>query len=275
MNAAANYKPPMQVRFEWIGDSFNIFMRDAGVWIAAILIAFIASVAIAAAFNGYSYVSLYDNYAHSAFSTSVFPNSPILSFAGSLISFVVNSFFGAGLYRMANLAVKGERLAIADLFSGGPFFLNFLLFHFVFSILYVLGLILCVFGVFFVTMLFYPGFAMVADGVSAGTALSLSFEKMKFDWFKGGVLAFVFLLIYAASAVPLLLGLLATVPMAIIISALAYQEMGHEDQVGHATISPQSWPPAPNAWPPAPAVPQGDAPREQPPTDDNGPEDVR
>nr|MDQ2688519.1 hypothetical protein [Armatimonadota bacterium] len=185
------------------------------------------------------------------------PLGQMLSLA---FSWVYGAFQSASLYRLAVRQVRGETVSLGDMFGGGPYFGAMLLFNLLYALASLVGIIAICVGVVVVMALLLPAPAMVADGESPTGALSRSLDAMKQDWLTATGFVFVFLLLMLASVIPCGLGLLVTVPMLHVISALAYRDMaGMPNVPGVGGVSYSA--PPPGVWPPPPTYDPPGGPR--------------
>lgn len=197
-----------------------------------------------------------------------------------LVMLLYSAYLYGGLFRMAVKQVRGEPVTFRELFSGGPLFGRMLgamvllgigayglealiglpsillaVFrpHDMGTIIVSLLLSFLVIMVLFLVLcgLLLPAFALMADGVGVFPALRRSIEAMKAQWLPATGFVFVLGLLIYASEIPCGLGLLATIPMAFLISALAYRDLAGMPNV----IPPPALafePPRPGVWPPPP-----------------------
>lgn len=261
------YAPPGRVSYGWIGESFNLFGRAAGVWVLGVLLYGIVNNIV----NGIIVHSLPNpNYAAppGPFGGSQFrfgiqygTNSNVTALGqalGLLFAWLFSSFQAASLYRVALKQVRGQPVAFGDLFSGGPCFVNVLLLNLALTALYTAGIIALCVGALVVGAFVLPATALAADGRSTGQALSESAAGMKKDWLAAVAFLLVFGLVILASVIPCGLGLFVTLPMVYLIGVLAYRDMVGMPGLGQAVPSygapaaPGVWPPAPGTWPPPP-----------------------
>lgn len=263
--------PPGKVNFGWIGEAWGLFSANMGVWILSVLLIFLVPIIVGAlvgAFVGatgglhpYTPTPGASPYAGRTFSpfetgswaTMLSGGLPLdVSLGLRLFSLLWTTFFLGGVSRMAVMQVRGQTANFADLFSGGPLFLSMLGFYLVAQILGGVGLLLCILPAFIVAGLLLPGYALIADGASLGDAFSRSIDGMKQDWLSAAGFALVLGLLVLVSAIPCGLGLLVTMPMTWLISALAYRDMVGMPNPPGAAVG--GVPPAPGVWPPPPSV---------------------
>ncbi|MEO7718821.1 MAG: hypothetical protein ABIY70_21695 [Capsulimonas sp.] len=253
VSMGSGYAPNRRVDFGWIGESWRLFSQSPAPWIVLFLINLVI--------NGILRTTLHAVFPNPNFSgntpgmpawagamnTQMSPAGQIVS---SLIGWPISSFFAACFYRMAVRQVRGETIGTGDMFEGGPYFVQMLIANFVLGVLYIGGVIACCVGVFAVAGLMLPMQAMVADGVPAMDAVTRSYNAMKSDLLNAALFSFVLVLVVLAGIIPCGLGLFATVPMAYLMGALAYRDMG--DMPGITPFAPDYGAPQPGAWPPPP-----------------------
>jgi hypothetical protein len=194
------------------------------------------------------------------------------------------AYLYGGLFRMAVQQVRGLPIELRDIFRGGPLFGRMLgaifLLGFgaygleavcmapfgltlwqhgpvaamvgtgILAFVLVIGLMLVFSG------MLLPSFALMADGDGVLTALKRSLRAMKSQWPAAAGFVFVLIVLVYASEIPCGLGLLATIPMFFLITALAYRDM-----IGMPNMAPLPAPfyaqAAAGVWPPPPtAAPQ-------------------
>ena len=256
------YQPPGRVNFGWIGEAFELFKANVGVWLVASLLAFIPTIigsiigAAAGASGAVSQPQPGENpFSNSRLLTGGLP--PGLSLGLRIFGTVYGAWLSGGVYRTAVKQVRGEPISIGDLFSGGAVFLNMLGFNIVSGIVIGIGFVLCILPGLLLTGLLFPGPALVADGESVGNALSRSFNAMKQDMWNAAGFTFVMGLLVLASVFACGLGEFVTIPMFYLVAALAYRDMIGMPGVNQAApaygaAGPGVWPPAPSAAPPPP-----------------------
>ena len=262
MPVGGAYQPPGRVNFGWIGEAFELFKANVGVWLVAVLLssvpAIISSIigAVAGASGAVSQPQPGENpFSGGRALTGGLP--PGLSLIIQAFSTVYRAWLLGGVYKTAVKQVRGEPISIGDLFSGGTVFLNMLGFSIVSGIATVLGFVLCLLPGFLVAGLLFPGAALIADGESVGNAVSRSWNAMKQDLWNAAGFVLVMGLLTFASLFACGLGEFVTIPMFYLTAALAYRDMIGMPGVNQATpaygaAAPGVWPPAPSAAPPPP-----------------------
>lgn len=293
-----------RVDFGWITESWQFFMAQTGIWIAATLALIGPALVCVIGVYAYMIATLLPSIqaaSHPAVPGAMPPPPPaifrpgnagkilVIELAVFLVFSLYSAFLYGGLFRMAVRQVRGMALSYRDIFAGGPLFgrmlgamflLGFasyalqavglgpgyvLLFRHASTVATVLtfavgGLAyLCAAAV--LPGLLLPAFALMADGVRLFPALRRSVRAMKGSWLPATGFVFVMGLLVYASELPCLIGLLATVPMIFLVTALAYRDMAGMPDV---LPPPSAFYPAaaPGVWPPPPGQ---QAPFGQPP----------
>lgn len=262
----AGYQPTGRVNFGWIGEAFELFKANSGVWIVAALMSLLPLILgfmIGAAFGASA--ALHPSQA----GAPPFGGSPGFGGAASsltgglppgvsalvrIISALYTAWLYGGIYQTAVKQVRGEPTTVADIFSGGPLMLKMLGFNIVYGLAVGIGLLLCIVPGLLLGGLLIPGFALIADGETVGNAISRSIDAMKRDMWNAALFAIVIGLLVAVSIIPCGLGLFVTVPMFYLTAALAYRDMvgmpGSPPVTGYSgygTSAPGVWPPPPDA----------------------------
>jgi hypothetical protein len=270
---------PRRVNFNWINESFNLVLRDVWIWLLALIIQYAVGFAVGEA------VQLgFTSTGHPLTVPPVGPVSPTLSgmshmftpyywiclATSSIVSLPITGFFYAGLFNMANKSVRGQKLTLSDIFSGGPNTLNFIILNFVIMIVYYVSFIVgIIIGGFVAVGLLFPAFSLTAAGKAPLAAMGDSFNAMKQDWLRSAGFVFVLGLVVMASYCCCFLPILITTPMCYIVCALAARDM--LGAIAPVEVLP---PPTPGSWPPPPNYnfPSGAPPPNQgtwPPKNDN------
>lgn len=266
MPVGGAYQPPGRVNFGWIGEAFELFKANAGVWIVGALLALIPAIvsqivqhtsghppAIPVGPNGQP------DYSNAAYWLAVFQagEPPGLYYGTQIFSSVYGAYIAAGVYRTAVKQVRGEAISVGDLFSGGPFFLPMLVYTFVSQIAIFIGMVFCILPGLLLAALLFPTTALIADGVPLGSAVSRSINGMKQDVWNAIGFLFGMGLLVIASFFACGLGEFVALPMTYLVAALAYRDMIGMPGVNQAApaygaAAPGVWPPAPSAPPPPP-----------------------
>ena len=207
---------------------------------------------------------------------------PLIFGFGIVFSFWA-AYMNGGLFRMAVRQVRGVPIEMKDIFRGGPLFGRMLGATFLLGLAgyalealcfapmglavwrhgaalaigltAALGFILVFVLVFLAYGLLLPAFALIADGVGIIPALKTSARAVKPRMWAAAGFVFVYGLLVYASELLCGIGLLATIPMAYLICALAYRDligmpnMAPPPMPFYAPAAAGVWPPAPGTWP--------------------------
>jgi uncharacterized membrane protein len=143
---------------------------------------------------------------------------------GGLVSFLVASYMLGGITNTALKAARGQPTSFGDPFSGGPFFVQFLVALIVGGIASAIGFALCIVpGVILALGISLQAYLIVDQGLSGVDALKKSWEMTKgqrLNIFLFGVLAVV---VYLAGILACVLGaLLVSAPVLMVAFAWVY-----------------------------------------------------
>jgi hypothetical protein len=255
---------PVNVKWgEWIGEGWQMFVERWQVWVLQFLI-FFAVFAIPL-IPVYAMIIMADVRATQAgdpppppppfFIPFVLIALPILMIAGA--------FLLGGVWKTAFKQLRGEPIAVRDLFSGGDVMLKIIGAYFVIGLMGMLGAILCILPAFFVMgVTYFTVPYMIERNTSVGEAVSASYEATKNNWFMY-ILFALFLGIFAGiGQYACLVGLLVTYPLTFTIVTVAYRDIfgvAGARRFGPQTVSTassyvgQNWPTPPSVVPPPPA----------------------
>ena len=278
-NPSAYMPPAKRVDFGWITESWQLFMAHTGIWVVATLAMIGPSLLFAIGVYAYMIVTMP-------------PPMPVIFRLGNmrgvltvelsaiLVFSLYSAFLFGGMFRMAVRQVRRLAPPYRDIFGGGPLFGRMLgamfLLYFASYALQVIGLgpgyvllfrhaptvatvltfvvggAAYLFAALVLPGLLLPAFALMADGVPLFPAPRRSVQAVKSHWLRATGFVFVMGLLVYASEILCGLGLLATVPMAFLVTALAYRDLAGMPDVlplpasYHPTAAPDVWPPAPS-----------------------------
>lgn len=269
------YAPPARVNFGWIGEAFELYKGNIGVWIVATLMAFVPTIvgAVIGGIFGAATAAQHPSGGQPPFESSPTPFGgqqnqltgglpPPLYLGIQVAAALYSAWLSGGLYGTAVKQVRGEAVSVNDIFSGGPLIWKMLGFNIVYGLAVGLGWCFCFVPGFLLSGLLFPAYALIADGETVGNAMTRSFEAMKRDMWNAGAFILVMGLVVLAGIIPCFVGLFVTIPMLYLATALAYRDMigmpGAVSTTGAYGVPPgygatQSgvWPPPPEARPPA------------------------
>ena len=204
-----------------------------------------------------------------------------VEFAVLFVFSLYSAFLFGGMFRMAVRQVRGLAPTFRDIFAGGPLFWRmlgamFLLYFASYAleaiglgpgyilvlrhastaataVTFVVGLVVWLCSSLALTALLLPAFPLMADGVRAFPALRRSAQAMKAHWLPAAGFVFVMGLLYYVSQLLCFLGMLVTVPMIFLVTALAYRDLAGMPDI-LPPPAPYHPPAAPGVWPPAPTA---------------------
>jgi hypothetical protein len=212
------------VRWEWISEAWNLFTKQWSVWVLMLLVMSLVGVA--------AYLPL--------IVLGMMASTSTLDEGGSIILTIVplyTLFFAVfimcampwmagGLYNAAFKQLRGERIAVGDLFSGKKYFARILGAGFLIGIAYIVGSILFVIPALIVLGLTFLTIPMIVEG-GKGTidAIKESIEITKRDWLMFTLFALALGFIAGAGGILCGVGALATYPLLFLGHALAYRDL--------------------------------------------------
>ncbi len=99
-----------------------------------------------------------------------------LSFLGSIAGMLFSSWLGIGMYIFFLKIARGQNPTIGDIFTGGPYFLTYILAMILFILMFYFGLVLCIVPGIIVSLMFSQFYFLIIDR-NAGVIDSLSLSK--------------------------------------------------------------------------------------------------
>ena len=224
-----NYGPP-KVNFGWIGEAWEIYKKAWLVW----LLLYIGPTIFGGLSLAYTFPSL--DVSVSSLQNTLHGNAatpPVTSLGTalvtdffSLVSIILTIALSCCASDIALRQVRGEVIQSDSIFRGLRNTLQMLLYWLLYYVALLVGELACCIGVTVSMGLLLPGFAMIADGATATQTVTISFERMKGDWFNAALFQLLlgcFVIIGTFCTCDL--GGLVLGPMIFIISALAYRDM--------------------------------------------------
>lgn len=234
------------VRWEWIGEGWNLFTQRWMAWVVQILVFVLAILILMIPF----YVIIFaGSMAASSMEHPEAPSALMLLLMLLLVPLMLalSAFLLAGAYKSAMKQLRGEPFSVGDLFSGADCFVRVLGVVLVIAILGSIGAMLCIIPAFIVQGLCFFAIPLVVErGMGPIAAIQASIEATKKDWLMFTAFAFVVQLIAGAGAILCYVGLLATYPLFFLITSVAYRDVfGVAGASSPQTYSP---PPPPQSW---------------------------
>lgn len=210
------------VRWEWIGEAWNLFTRQWSVWVMMLVVMFLVPVA---AYLPAIALGMMAGLAAQDGGGTIIQTLLLLY----LLFFVVimvcaMPWMAGGLYNAAFKQIRGEQIAVSDLFSGRPYFLRILGASLLIGIAAGIGSILIVGGLIIAGLTFLTIPMIVEGGKGVIDAIKESIEITKHDWIMFTLFAIALSFISGAGAIACGVGVLATMPLAFLGHALAYRD---------------------------------------------------
>lgn len=227
MQTSDNVTPNAEVSFGAISEAVEQFKENAGTWIAAVVIVFAIGVVISGISTKLATPAMPVPVPSTPGMPPVMPrpsiNVPLL-LVTSLISMIINSLLGAGLFRMATKQVRGQAIAIGDLFDFGDVAVQAIIAGILVSIMLYIGTILCIIPGLVLGGLLMFTFPLIVDKkMTAMEAISASMSALKGQWLMATIFAIVVGIIYVIGVFLCLVGILATAPIALLSIAVLYR----------------------------------------------------
>ena len=245
---------------EWIGEGWEMFAQQWQTWVLLILALLGATGLPILLF----YAAFFAGLAVLTPNTGEPVQPPLFLFL--LVPVFVTGIMAVAAYlfggaqRTALKQLRGEPIAVSDLFSGGDVFWRVLGALLLIGICAAVGAVFCIVPGLIVPGLFFFALPLIVDRkLGVIEALSASFEKTKGNWFMFALFALVVRLLAGAGSVLCGVGMLATYPLLFTIAAVAYRDCFRlKDARSFGPLSaPQAPSYAPLSWSPAPpASPQ-------------------
>ncbi len=243
------------VRWEWIGEGWNMFAQRWGAWVIHMLVFVLVIIAIVAPIYIIAIVSTV------AAGAGEQPEAPPAIFFVAMVIFyplllVAIAFLTAGTYKTAMKQLRGEPTSLGDLFSGADCFLRVLGAIFLVAILAMIGGIFCIIpGLIVQGLCFYTIPLVVERRMGPIEAIQASINATKKDWLMITLFALAVGVIASLGGILCGVGILASYPLFFTITSVAYRDVfGVAGANSPQTYSPPpppdygSNPPPPPSW---------------------------
>lgn len=217
-----------KVRFgEWITEAWTLLTAKWQTWVVMMIIYIIPIGMIYVFMQYFSYKTQPPVTDADVWKTLIenFTQSVTLGLITQFMITFVEAFFIGGIYNAAFKQINGEEISPSDIFSGTEFYVNILVASLVISVLEYAGAFLCyipsliVRGLFFMTL---P--LIIGKNLSPIDALKESFNVTKGDWVMYTLFAFVVALLSALGVIGCFIGVLFTLPLVFLTTAVAYRD---------------------------------------------------
>ncbi|MBI3721553.1 MAG: hypothetical protein HY248_03285, partial [Fimbriimonas ginsengisoli] len=146
--------------------------------------------------------------------------------AGGLITFGLAAFMLGGVYRTAFKQIRGEKISVRDLFSGGDLVFSVIGALFLIAICVNIGTIFCILpGFLAMGLLFFTLPLIVERRMGVIDAMKLSFETTRPNMWMFMLFAFVVSLLAGIGAIACYVGIIVSYPLHFLVTAAAYKDI--------------------------------------------------
>lgn len=209
--------PRPVIRFDVINQAFALFQQQMSQWVVIALV-YIIVIGVASLVLG------------------------LIPVAGQIVAGVPAMILAGGMYKAALKHIRGDMVAVADLFDIGDIVGPLIVAGILINIGVAIGTLLCILPGFVVLGLWMFSIPLVVDrGMEGVSAMRESWNALRGQWAMAAIFAFVVGLIGGVGILLCGVGVLFTAPIAILSSALLYRDFFPED----AAAGGPSYPPSP------------------------------
>ena len=209
---------PQSINTNWIGEAWKLYTAHAGIWAPATAIAIFGPLVI----DGYLVLATHTT--HKLFGVG-FEHPLPFKLAIGLFNLIFVVYMLNGLGNLAVRQVSGAPIVLSDVFSGSRNFGHTLVWCILVGTVLAAGTLLVVWPGVLVASLLIPSFALVASGQNVVDSINKSINASKSDKLNGKVVAFNLLLLLLAGVATVGLAFLVTLPIILLVSALAYRDL--------------------------------------------------
>jgi len=227
MQTPENVVPNAEVSFGAISEAVEQFKNNAGTWIAAVVIVFAISLVLSGLLAKLVTPSMPVPVPGAPGMPPVMPtpsfNFPLLLII-EIISLVINSLLGAGLFRMATKQMHGQEIGIGDLFDFGDIAAQAIIGGILVSLIIAVGSMFCLLPGLVLGGLLMFTFPLIVDKkMSATEAMSASMNALKSQWLMATVFGIVVVIVYMIGIFFCFIGILVSAPIALLSIAVLYR----------------------------------------------------
>jgi hypothetical protein len=221
------YAPQPRVRFDAIGEAWQLFTQQMGVWIGAMLVMAGSIIVLYA-------LMLVVLFATAGMQPQNSPQQPsggsiLLMFGGmgvlGLGGWVLIHFLLGGMFKMALKQIRGEMISVGDVFSETGTLPTLLIASILCGLAYFAGALLCILPGYVVQGLLMLTMPIIVDQkIGATEAMTQSWNALKNDWLVATF--FLILLSLAASlgAFACGIGIVFSAPLYFLTLAIVYRD---------------------------------------------------
>jgi len=236
-NSNSPYQRPPGIYFESIGLAWNLVKANLGLWVGAVLLMGVISYAITAPFTLGGNMVLYGNVlgTQTGFDFTKF----LMSMAIGILPGLVQNVLYTGLLYMGVKTARCEPVGIGDLFVGFQKFGSLMMGAMLLDLLYLAGFICFIIPVFYLCgVLAFVQLLILDRKMAPWDAVVASYTALKSDGWMMFLLLLVVGFISGIGVCGCCVGVLFTVPIAIVTIGLTYNNYfpGGFSQMGGAQI---------------------------------------
>ncbi|MEP7271548.1 MAG: hypothetical protein ABI882_08575 [Acidobacteriota bacterium] len=211
---------------EWIGEGWQMFANQWQSWILIMLVFILLILIPVAPLYGIMIASQLSSISDPELQTE--PPAFLFALLPVIYGVIIfcSSFLMAGAYRAAFKQLRGAKISVKDLFSGGDVFLRVVGGAILVGLLVTIGAVFCILPGLAMMGLFYFTMPLIVEGrLGVVDAMKASFERTKAHWFMFVLFALVVSLLAQIGSVACGIGVLATFPLFFTINAVAYRDL--------------------------------------------------
>lgn len=215
------YSPPTgpSIRFDVIGKAFNMVFADLGTWVVAALVLVLGVGIVESIIYFIAIIPLLSGSMGGLILTMFM--MVVMAFVVSAIANVLI----ANMYRMALIALSGQRPSVNEMFKFGSNVGNIVVGALLVGLLTALGVIACYIGAFVVGGLLMFTMPLIVDkNMPAVDAMKLSFETLKKEAVMAAVFFFVIGICAGIGGVACGIGAIFTFPVLPLSVAMLYRD---------------------------------------------------
>lgn len=238
-----------EVRWEWIGQGWELFTAQWQNWVVVALVAFVIIAVIGGPLYflmiGSSILAGANHGGDEALRSMAKGASFLVQVCFTLILSAVGMVLNGGLYRCALKQLRGGQVSVGDFFSVFDSIVPLVITGVIVSILETIGSYMCIIpGIIVSGLLMFAIPAVVDRNIGPGEALRISFDATKSNWIMFAVFGLVMRILMGLGALACCVGLLATIPLFVLTISIAYRDtLGLPGAYNPDSYSP---PPPPN-----------------------------
>lgn len=216
---------PPRIRFDVIGEAWNLFKAEMGTWVLASFVTMAAMAVCIVPLYVYMFTSMLgklDNQKPDFGQIATFYG---LGFGLGLVMQVVQSIARAGMHNMARKQINGEEISMKDFFAIGNLLPSIIGAGILVTLATYLGVCACYVGALIVQGLFMFTFPIIVqERKGAIAAMTQSWDMLKGDMWMALAFSFVVTLLAGVGAMACWIGIIFTLPLWPLSVALVYRD---------------------------------------------------